>query len=347
VHRCTIHRDATTTDTMASLVTEGPPIHALPGLDHYIGPPGSKLKSLNASCLRRCHRKILPHTRGRGTRATPAQRDTRDPQCGDPATACGHTLTNIQMASLRTCHIALPTIYRADLYDRTSCAAYHLVFPLHPALTPTWLDGLRLQQPRQRPPAGRRPRRWAGSVRYGKTRAHHMRNSLASDMGSSMGWPQGQCPVPQKDIISGIGYIHRVHFSQYQRSLTARAGASSKDPRQVSAPNPLERASALRGDEHPHDTSPVPGTRDNMSVALALLSRASGGTGSAGAGYHEGRGGLALAEHHAGHRGPYAQPPGDLEPGQGTAKARLACRLGTSTDYLLGRTKHAGIPASN
>ena len=150
--------------------------------------------------------KILPHTRGRGTRATPAQRDTRDPQSGDPAAACGHTLTNIQMVSLHTCHIALPTIYRADLYDCTSRAAYSMVFPLHPALTPTRLDGLRLQQPRQRPPAGRRPRLWAGSVRYGKTRAHHMRNSLASDMGSSMGWPQGQCPVPQKDIISGIGY---------------------------------------------------------------------------------------------------------------------------------------------
>ena len=56
-----------------------------------------------------------------------------------------------------------------------------------------------------------------------------------------------------------------------------------------------------------------------MSAALALLSRASGGTGSAGAGYHKGRGGLALAEHHAGHRGPYAQPPGDPDPGQGTA----------------------------
>ena len=67
-----------------------------------------------------------------------------------------------------------------------------------------------------------------------------------------------------------------------------------------------------------------------MSVALALLSRASGGTGSAGAGYHEGRGGLALAEHHAGRRDPYAnllREQAQLQD-RGQLVARLACRLG-------------------
>jgi hypothetical protein len=75
-------------------------------------------------------------------------------QRGDPAADRRHALANSESQSLHQCRGDLPATHRYDLFYRTHGPEPHPVLHSNHALTPGLLDALRLQQSRQRQPAG-------------------------------------------------------------------------------------------------------------------------------------------------------------------------------------------------